>query len=789
MNNGIGERIPRKEDFRLLTGAGVFTDDYMLDGQTHGFVLRSPHGHAAIRSIDISDACTASGVLGVFTSEDYLADGMGAIPHVVNPPQIHNPKEPAFANRDDSPIFEAPHYPLAAAKVRHIGEGVAFIVAETLAQAKDAAERIIVDYHILPAVTDSVEAIKTGAPVIWDGAPHNIAFDAELGDEVATDAAFAHADHITELALRNNRITAVSMEPRAALAEYDAQSGVYTLLSGSQGVVRQQWTLMQMFDVPAEQMRVKCEDVGGGFGMRNWVFPEFVLALWAARRLGRPVKWVSDRSEAFVSDYQARDLITRASLALSRDGRFLGLRIYHLGNIGGNLVSFVPLANGVRIVTSIYDLPAAYLQVRGVITNTVPTAPYRGAGRPETMFIIERLIERAAAEMGIDRVQLRRLNLIPPSKLPYTNPMGVIYDTGAFHDNMEQALRMAGWDDFLARRAEAARRGKLRGIGLSNYVETPVGWPQERCEIEVRPDGQVDMILGTQNHGQGHETTFAQVMVDQLGVPFESVNLITGDTAIVKEGGGTHSDRSMRLAGALMVWVSEKIIKKGMPIAAHLLEAADEDVEFVTGRFTVTGTDRSLGIFEVAAAAIGDDVPEALRGTLAADHEIWHRLPAYPTGCAIAEVEIDPEIGEISLENWTALDDVGRVINPMIVEGQVHGGIAQGVGQVFWEENVYDATGQLVAGSFMDYCMPRADNLPFFNIDTTEAALTKSNPLGVKGGGEAGTTPSLGAAVNAVMDALRDFDTGELDMPLTPQRLWQAMQRAGKDNRTIQKER
>jgi carbon-monoxide dehydrogenase large subunit len=545
---------------------------------------------------------------------------------------------------------------------------------------------------------------------------------------------------------------------------------------------------MQMFDVPAEQMRVKCEDVGGGFGMRNWVFPEFVLALWAARRLGRPVKWVSDRSEAFVSDYQARDLITRASLALDRDGRFQGLRIDHLGNIGGNLVSFVPLANGVRIVSSIYDLPAAYLQVRGVITNTLPTAPYRGAGRPETMFVIERLIERAAAEMGIDRVELRRRNLIPASKLPYTNPMGVVYDSGAFHDNMEQALRMAGWDDFPARRAEATRRGKLRGIGLSNYVETPVGWPQERCEIEVKPDGQIDMILGTQNHGQGHETTFAQVMVDQLGVPFESVNLITGDTAIVKEGGGTHSDRSMRLAGALMVWVSEKIIEKGIRIAAHLLEAADEDVEFAAGRFTVTGTDRSLGIFEVAAAAIGDDVPEALRGPLAADHEMWHRLPAYPTGCAIAEVEIDPESGAISLENWTALDDVGRVINPMIVEGQVHGGIAQGVGQVLWEENVYDTTGQLVAGSFMDYCMPRADNLPFFNIDTTEAALTESNPLGVKGGGEAGTTPSLGAAVNAVMDALRDFDTDELDMPLTPQRLWQVLHRAGKDNNTIQKE-
>ena len=388
------------------------------------------------------------------------------------------------------------------------------------------------------------------------------------------------------------------------------------------------------------------------------------------------------------------------------------------------------------------------------------------------MFVLKRLIEQAASETSLDLVEIRRRNLIPPAKLPYTNPMGVVYDCGTFHDNMDRAIGLADWDGFAARRASALKRGKLRGIGLSNYVETPVGWPQERCEITVCPEGRIDMILGTQNHGQGHETTFAQVMVDQLGVPFDSVNLITGDTAIVKEGGGTHSDRSMRLAGALMVWVSEKIIDKGKSLAAHILEAAPEDVEFAKGHFAVAGTDRGIGIFEAAGAALTEAVPEELRGPLADGHEMWHRLPAYPTGCAVAEVEIDRDSGLLTLEGWTAIDDVGRVINPKIVEGQVHGGIAQGVGQVFWEENVYDAAGQLIAGSFMDYCMPRADDLPSYNVETCEAAFTKSNPLGVKGGGEAGTTPSLGAAMNAVNDALRDYDTSDLHMPATPQKIW-----------------
>jgi carbon-monoxide dehydrogenase large subunit len=509
--------------------------------------------------------------------------------------------------------------------------------------------------------------------------------------------------------------------------------------------------------------------------MKNWVYPEFVLALWAARRIDRPVKWIADRSESFLGDFQARDLVTEGELALDAEGRFLALRISNIGNVGGHTVAFVPLANGSRIVTSIYDIPQAAVRVRGVLTHSAPTAPYRGAGRPEAMHNLERLIDEAARVTGIDRVELRRRNLIPPEKLPYRNPLGVTYDCGAFHDNMEQVLQLSDWAGFEARRAEAKARGRLRGIGLSNYLETPVGWPQERAEITVRPEGRVDVVLGTQGHGQGHETTFAQVMVQQLGVPFEAVGLITGDTEIVKEGGGSHSDRSMRLAGSLMFWGCADIIKKGNTIAGHLLEAAESDIEFAEARFVVRGTDRSVGLFEVAAAAASDRVPEELRGRLGSDQEIWRRVPAYPTGAAVCELEIDPETGKTEIVRWSCVDDVGRVINPMIVHGQVHGGIAQGIGQVLMEHSYYDAEGQLIAGSMMDYAMPRASDLPRFNVKTSEAALTASNPLGIKGGGEAGTTPALAAGMNAIIDALRPVGIRELAMPATPGRVWKAI--------------
>lgn len=778
MDSGIGQPVLRKEDFRLVTGNGTYSADYRAEGEAHGYVLRCPHAHATVTRLTIDAARAMPGVIAILTIDDYLADGLGPIPYPVNPRQINKPELFAFENSDGSPMFSAPFYPFIRDKARHVGEAVAFIVAESLAQAQDAAEAIEAEYEILPAVTDSAKAVEPDAPQIWEGAPGNVAFDSTLGDEQATEAAFASADHITRLSLRNNRVSAVPMEPRAALAEFDAEDGSYTLLAGSQGSVRLQRTLVEMIGVAQDKIRVACDDVGGGFGVRGWIYPEFVLALWAARRTGRPVRWNGDRAEAFLSDVQARDLVTTAELALDAKGKFLGMRVEHLGNVGGNLVSYVPLANGSRIITSIYDIPAAWLRVRGVITNTLPTGPYRGAGRPEAMFVIESLIDQAAAETGIDRAELRRRNLIAQDKLPYQNPMEVTYDCGAFHDNMEAALTLADWSGFEARRREAETRGKLRGIGISNYVETPVGWPQEWCEIEICRDGVVNLKVGTQSHGQGHETSFAQVLVDRLGVPFESVRMISSDSDVIKEGGGTHSDRSIRLGSALMCWVSDKIIERGTHIAAHLLEAAAEDITFEHGRFLVEGTDRSLGLFEIAANADTDAVPEELRGPLADEHEFKGRLPAYPTGCAVVEVEIDPETGQAEVARWSAIDDVGRVINPIIVEGQVHGGIAQGVGQVFMENNIYDESGQLVAASFMDYCMPRARDLPSFQVETAEAVYTESNPLGVKGGGEAGTTPSLGAAMNAVRDALRPLGVEVNEMPVTPHKIWQLISEA-----------
>lgn len=781
MTGLIGKPVKRKEDFRLLTGQGRFSADYRRDGETHAFVLRCPHAHAALTRIDTKAAENISGVLAVPTMDDYLADGLGPIPHPVNPRQINNPELFAFENRDGSPMFHAPFWPMLRDKARHVGEPVAFVVAESLAVAQKAAERIETDYEIFPAVTDVVAAIKPDALQLYEGAPGNLAFDSELGDAAAVEAAFASATHVVKRKLRNNRVSAVPMEPRAALAWYDAEQDHYTLLAGSQGSVRLQRTLIDIFGVEQHQIRVACDDVGGGFGVRGWNYPEFVLALWAAKRTGRPVRWCGERTECFLSDVQGRDLYTEAALALDGDGKILAMKVSHLGNVGGNLVSYVPLANGSRIITSIYDIPAAHLRVRGVITNTLPTGPYRGAGRPEAMFVIESLLDAAAAELAIGRDEIRRRNLIPQEKLPYRSPMDVTYDCGRFHDNMAEAQRRADWTGFEARRKEAAGRGRLRGIGLANYVETPVGWPQEWCEIEVRPDGEVDLYIGTQSHGQGHETSFAQVMSHLLGVPFESVNMIISDSDKISEGGGTHSDRSIRLGSAVMSWASEKIIKRGRILAAHLLEAAVEDLVFEGGRFIVGGTDRSLSLFDVAAKADTEAVPAGLRGALREEHEFKGRLPAYPTGCAIAEVEIDPETGVTEIKRWTAVDDVGRVINPMIVEGQVHGGIAQGVGQVFWEENVYDDGGQLVCGSFMDYGMPRADLLPSFDVVTAENAETDGNPMQVKGGGEAGTTPALAAAMNAVRDALSPLGVDINTMPATPHRLWRLIRDARKN--------
>src|SRR6266508_1848208 len=700
---GIGAPLPRKEDERLLTGKGCYSDDVDLPGQAHAVMVRSPHAHARIVRIDAAEARALPGVLAVLTGADFAKDGLKSIPHrpfSVSPPDVR------LQNRDGSEIFVAPHWPLPADKARFAGEAVAMVVAETIQLARDAAELVHVDYEPLASVTRAAEASRSGAPILWEERASNVNIDADLGDAAATQAAFARAAYVVRLETRVQRVTGVPMEPRAALAAYDPAARRTTLYAGSGGVVRQKRELAWILGVEEEAVRVVARDTGGNFGTRNSFFPEFALVAWAARRLGRPVKWTCERGEAFLSDYQGRDLTVAAELALDGDGRFLALRGSNLSNIGAHSVSHVPLSKGASIMTSVYRIPAAHVRARAVLSNTPPTTPYRSAGRPEVIFVLERLIDLAALHHGFDRVELRRRNLIPESALPFANPLGLTYDSGAYGKAMAAALALGDWSGFPARRDCARRRGRLRGIGMANYVEVTSGFPTERVEITVRPEGRVDAVIGTLSSGQGHETSFAQLLLEWLGVPLGCVRLVTGDTDVVSEGGGSHSGRSMRLASIVISKASEAVVAKGKEIAAHVLEAAQADIEFHAGHFRVKGTDRSIGIFEVAAAALGDGVPEALRGPLAAEHTETVRVGGFPYGCQVCEVEVDPETGVVEVVRLAAVDDVGRAINPLILHGQTHGGIAQGIGQALLEECRYDADGQLLSGSFMDYAMP-----------------------------------------------------------------------------------
>ena len=753
---GIGQPVPRTEDLRLLTGRGNYSDDLSLPNQAYVYLLRSLHAHARVSRIDIEAARTAPGVCAVLTADDYKADGFGGIPYQPTPVDAVDPGKPAFVNIDGSAPFEAPQMPLVDGIVRRVGEVVVLVVGDTLAAARDAAELIEIDYDPLPTVVDALEAIQDRAPQVWDGAPNNHCVDAELGDQAAVAAAFERAAHVVEGTFVVNRVVNAQMEPRGAVADYDEISGVHTLFAGSQGVHRFKMELARTLGVAPDKVRVVTGDVGGGFGPRNFLGAEFALVVWAARRLGRPVKWTCDRSDAFIADVQARDLVNRAALALDADGNFLALHAELFSNVGGNLVSYVPLGNGPRLLTSIYTIGAAYARFRGITTNTLATGPYRGAGRPEAMFVVERLIDLAALKLGRDRTALRRRNLVTPEAMPYVSPMGVTFDSGAFARNMEIALMRADWDGFAERRETARIGGALRGIGIANFVEAPVGAPFEHAEIVVRADQKVEVVVGTQSQGQGHETTFAQVVSEWLGVPFDAVAIVTGDTDRVPIGGGSHSDRSMRLAGKVMVDACEQIIDKGRRAAAQLLEAAETDIEFASGRFTVVGTDRAIGMFDIAAALSSGDLPEAMGSSLDGVGDFKGRIPAYPNGCAVCEVEIDPETGFVQIVNYVSVDDVGRVINPLIVHGQAHGAITMGIGQTLYEDAIYDrTTGQLLSGSFMDYCLSRADNLPSFVVETNEEAPTSGNPLGVKGGGEGGTVGALAAVINAVVDALR----------------------------------
>ena len=775
MNAGIGTPVLRKEDARLLTGNGRFSDDLDLPGQAYAAMVRSPHAHARIAGIDPAQALAAPGVLAVLTGADFLRDGLKSIPHrpfSLSPPDIR------LANRDGSEIFIAPHFPLPADKARFAGEAVAMVVAESVQAAKDAAELVRIDYEALPSVTNAGAATRTGSPLLWEERDSNVSIDADVGDPVATEAAFARAAHVVRLETWVQRVTGVPMEPRAAVGVYDPAGRCYTLHAGSGGVVRQKRELAWILGVDEAAVRVVSHDVGGNFGTKNSFFPEFALVVWAAKRLGRPVKWTCERHEAFLSDYQGRDLTAAAELALDARGNFLALRSSNLSNAGAHSASHVPLSKGASIMTSVYRIPAAHVRARAVLTHTPPTTPYRSAGRPEAIFVLERLIDLAALHHGFDRVELRRRNLIPESAMPFANPLGITYDSGAYEKAMSAALALGDWNGFPARRDAARRRGRLRGIGLANYVEVTSGFPTERVEITVRPEGRVDAVIGTLSSGQGHETSFAQLLVEWLGVPFECVRLITGDTDVVSEGGGSHSGRSMRLASIVISKASEAVVAKGKDIAAHLLEAAQADIEFHSGHFRVKGTDRSIGIFEAAAAALGEGVPEALHGPLAAAHTETVRVGGFPYGCQVCEVEVDPETGVVEVVRVAAVDDVGRAINPLILHGQTHGGIAQGIGQALLEECRYDAeSGQLLSASFMDYAMPRADCFPKFDTALSEVAST-THPLGIRAGGEGGTTPALAAVVNAIVDALAELGVTHIEMPATPERVWRAIRAA-----------
>ena len=780
IKTGIGDSVRRREDARLVRGAGVYADDVDLPGAAHLAVVRSPHAHARILSVDLSKAKASSGVLGAWSGADTVASGMKSIAHAAGNSKIGS--DIPLVNRDGSERFSTPAPPLIPDVVRHVGEAVAIVVGETIDAAEEAAALVEVEYEVLPAVTRSFDAVKPGAPKLWDHLDSNVALDAVVGDPQGTDAVMAKAPLRAVFKTWVQRVTGAHMEPRSALATYDAASDHTTVWAfAGTGITRLHDELAISLDTPREKIRViTLPDVGGSFGTRNATYPEFVLTAWAARRVGRPVKHIARRTEAFLSDCQARDLYVEIELALDKDGKFLAVHSKNLSNLGAHTASFVPLNKGAQLMTSVYDIPALHVEARAVLSNTPITIPYRSAGRPEAMYVVERLIDVAARRLGFDRVELRRRNLLRSHQLPFKTPAGITYDSGDYPKVMERVLELADWNGFPARREQSKARGKCRGIGLANYIESAGGMPRERTEITVHPDGRVDTIIGTQPSGQGQETSFAQLVCEWLGVPFDSVTVRHGDTNFVKFGGGSHSGRSMRFGSIVIHNATNEIVDKGRKIAAAILEAGVGDIEFSRGVFRVAGTDRSLGIFEAAKAAAANDarLPEDLRGPLGAVSDKTTGGLAYPFGSHVCEVEVDPETGLVEIQRYTAVDDVGRAVNPMIVHGQTQGGIVTGLGQALMENAHYDReSGQMLAASLMDYQLPRAADVPFFKTEISEIPAT-SHPLGLRPAGEGGTTPALGVAINAIVDALAEFGVEHVEMPATPLNVWRAIQDA-----------
>ncbi len=752
---GVGQAIVRLEDERLLTGGGRYTDDVNPAGQAAAVFVRSPHAHAEIRAVRTDAARAMPGVLAVLTVDDLDAAGMGNLP-------CRAPTR----NRDGQPVYVPPRPPLARGRVRHVGDPVACVVAATLPEAREAAEAVEVDYAPLSAASDPVRALEPGAPQLWPDAPGNLALDWESGDREAVDQLLASAARVTVVDLVNNRVVPNAMEPRGCLGEFDEASGRYTLRTGGQGVHSMQGVLAEMMGLEPQRIRVIQADVGGGFGMKIWVYPEYPVCLLAARLTGRPVKWVSDRSEGFVSDTHGRDHVTRVQIALDAEGRMLALRASITANLGAYLSQFgpfIPTDAGAKMYNGVYAFQAVHVECRGAYTNTVPVDAYRGAGRPEAAYAVERAVDAAARDLGTDPAEFRRRNFIRPEQMPFRTAMATTYDSGEFARLMDAALDQGEAVGFPQRRAAARAKGKLRGLGIAYYIEQCSGGPDENARIEVLPEGRVRLYIGTQSNGQGHATAYAQLISDVFGIEPGLVDTIQGDTDLVATGRGTGGSRSVPVGGVAAQRAGEAAAEAGRKLAGEMLEAAEADIELVDGRYRVLGTDRGVGLFEVAARAGG-------RGLEGAGN-FQPSIHTFPNGCHVCELEIDSATGVPEIVRYTIVDDFGVVLNPLMLAGQVHGGVAQGIGQALLEEAVYDATGQLLSGTFLDYAMPRAIGIPDIAFSTVEVRC-RTNPLGMKGAGEAGAIGAPPAVINAVVDALADLGVRHVDMPATPERLW-----------------
>ena len=766
---GVGQPVRRKEDDTLVRGKGKYTDDFNLPGQAYAWIVRSSHAHGILRGIDTTAARKVPGVLGVWTGTDLSAANYG--PFTCGLP---------LKNRDGTPLLQTNRTALMTDKVRYVGDPVAFVVATTLAQARDAGEAVVLDIDPLPAVTDPAEAAQPGAPQLYDHIPNNVALDYHFGDAAKVEAAFASAAHVTKLDITNTRVAVVAMEPRAALASYDKASERYTIQVPTQGVAGNRANLAKNLKVPNEKVHLLTANVGGSFGMKNINYPEYMCILYAAKLLGRPVKWTDERSTSFLSDSHGRAQQIHAELALDAEGRFLAVRLSGYGNLGAYITGVAPgplSLNTGKNLASVYRTPLMTVDIKTVLTNTTLMGAYRGAGRPEANYYMERLIDRAADEMGINRLTLRKRNFIKSAQMPFSASSGVTYDSGDFQGVFNKALEISDHANFAKRKKESRKKGKLRGVAIGSYLEVTAPPGVELGKLMFEADGSVKLITGTLDYGQGHASAFAQVLCAQLGVPFESVKLEQGDSDIVHTGNGNGGSRSITASSMAIIEASKLVIEKGKRAAAHLMEAAEGDIEFGGGRFTIAGTDRSIDIIELAKRMREGKMPDGVPDTLDVDHTTEPVPSTFPNGCHVAEVEIDPDTGVVQIVRYTGVNDFGTIVNPMLVAGQLHGGVAQGIGQALMECVSYDSSGQPITGSFMDYAMPRAEDIPMMEVGD-HPVPAKSNPLGTKGCGEAGCAGSLSTIVNAVVDALSDYGIAHIDMPLTPERVWRAIRNA-----------